>query len=416
MTIFSYTGRSARGESVKGRMEAESADGVASRLLQGGITPIEIVLAVADAATGVGPGTDVSELARRLGFGKPSTADLILFTRQMFTITKAGIPLLRGLRGLAVSTHNATLRVALEEMISSLEGGRTLAQSFAQNPHIFSPLYVGMIAVGESTGTLENSFVRLGEHLAQEQDIHDRVKSAVRYPLIVLLAIALAIGVVTTFVIPKFAPLFRALGDQVPWPTRIIMGTSELAQHFWHIGLAALVLLALALRQVLRTPQGRRVWHRLKLRIPVIGQLTYQAVLARVTRTLSVSLAAGMPMLDTLATLTRSAGNDYIAERIEQLREAVSRGEPLARAATASGIFPALVLQMIAVGEETGELPALLDEVAGFYEREVDYHLKTLSAAFEPVLLVCVGAVVLILALGVFLPMWDMIAKIGAGH
>ena len=416
MTVFAYTGRSARGESVKGRMEAESADGVATRLLQGGITPIDIVSAVTEAATGLGASRDVAELARRLGFGTPRTADLILFTRQMFTITKAGIPLLRGLRGLAVSTHNATLRLALEDMVAGLEGGRTLAQSFAQNAHIFSPLYVGMVAVGESTGTLENSFLRLGEHLAQEQDIHDRVKSAVRYPLIVLAAVALAIGVVTTFVIPKFAPLFRALGNQVPWPTRIIMATSQMAQHFWHIGLAALVLLALAWRQVVRTPRGRLLWHRVKLHIPVIGPLTYQAVLARVTRTLSVSLAAGMPMLDTLATLTRSAGNDHIAGRIEELREAVARGEPLARAASASGIFPALVLQMIAVGEETGELPALLDEVAGFYEREVDYHLKTLSASFEPVLLVCVGAVVLILALGVFLPMWDMIAKIGGGH
>jgi MSHA biogenesis protein MshG len=415
VTVYTYTGRAAGGEPVKGRMEAESADGVATRLLQGGVTPVDIVSAVAE-ASGMGPGTDLTELARRFGFGKPKTADLIFFTRQMLTITKAGIPLLRGLRGLASSTHNATLRLALEDMISSLEAGRTLAQSFAQNGEVFSPLYVGMIAVGESTGTLENSFLRLGEHLAQEQDIHDRVKNAVRYPLIVLLAITIAIGVVTTFVIPKFAPLFRALGNQIPWPTRIIMGASQLAQHFWHIGLALTVLLALALRQVLRTPAGRLLWHRLKLRIPVIGKLTYQAVLARVTRTLSVSLAAGMPMLETLATLTRSAGNDHIAGRIEQLREAVARGEPLARAATATGIFPALVLQMIAVGEETGELSALLNEVAGFYEREVDYHLKNLSAAFEPILLVCVGAIVLILALGVFLPMWNLIAKVGAGH
>ena len=415
MTVFAYTGRAAGGESVKGRMEAESADGVATRLLQGGITPVDIVSGVV-AASGAGPSTDLGELARRLGFGKPKTVDLILFTRQMFTITKAGIPLLRGLRGLASSTHNPTLRLALEDMIASLEAGRTLGQSFGQNGHVFSPLYVGMVAVGESTGTLENSFLRLGEHLAQEQDIHDRVKSAVRYPMIVLIAIMIAIGVVTTFVIPRFAPLFRALGNQVPLPTRIIMGASEFAQHFWHVGLAGVVLLALAVRQVLKNPRARRVWHRLKLRIPVMGKLTHQAILARVTRTLSVSLAAGMPMLETLATLTRSAGNDYIAERIEQLRESVARGEPLARAATAAGIFPALVLQMIAVGEETGELSSLLDEVAGFYEREVDYQLKTLSAAFEPVLLVCVGGMVLVLALGVFLPMWNLIAKIGSGH
>ncbi|MGH8221007.1 MAG: type II secretion system F family protein [Steroidobacteraceae bacterium] len=416
MTVYAYTGRSARGEPVKGRMEADSADGVAVHLAQGGITPIDIVSAVAASASGLGPGTDLSELARRLGFGKPSTADLIFFTRQMFTITKSGIPLLRGLRGLAASTRNATLRVALEEIIASLEGGRTLAQSFGLQPRVFSPLYVGMVAVGEQTGTLENSFLRLGQHLAHEQDIHDRVKGAVRYPLIVMFAIAVAIGIVTTFVIPRFAPLFRALGNHVPWPTRVLIGASDLAQHFWHIGLAASVLIALGLRQAVRTTRGRRVWHGLKLRIPVIGKLTHQAVLARVTRTLSVSLAAGVPMLETLVTLARSAGNDEIAEHLEGLREAVERGEPLARAAGAAGIFPPLVLQMIAVGEETGELPALLEEVAGFYEREVDYSLKALSAAFEPLLLVCIGGMVLILALGVFLPMWNLIGQVGGPH
>jgi MSHA biogenesis protein MshG len=396
-------------------MEADSADGVAMRLADGGITPIDIVSTPA-AETGLGPSTDVSELARRLGFGKPSIADLIFFTRQMYTITKSGIALLRGLRGLAASTRNATLRVALEEMIASLEGGRTLSQSFALQPHVFSPLYVGMIAVGEQTGTLENSFLRLGQHLAHEQDIHDRVKSALRYPLIVVLAIALAIGVVTTFVIPRFAPLFRALGNEVPWPTRVIIGASDLVQHFWHLGLAASVLLALGMRQALRTERGRGIWHRVKLRIPVIGKLAHQAILARVTRTLSVSLAAGVPMLETLATLVRSTGNDHIAGRVEELRGAVARGEPLARAAAGAGIFPPLVLQMIAVGEETGELPALLEEVAGFYEREVDYSLKVLSAAFEPVLLACVGGMVLILALGVFLPMWNLIGRVGGGH
>jgi MSHA biogenesis protein MshG len=415
VSLYTYTGRSARGEPVNGRMEAESADGVAARLIQGGITPIDIASAVAD-ASGIGPGTDLSELARRLGLGKPSTADLIFFTRQMYTITKSGIPLLRGLRGLVVSTRNATLRVALEDMIASLEGGRTLSQSFGQQPRVFSPLYIGMVAVGEQTGTLENSFLRLGQHLAHEQDINDRVKSALRYPLIVVLAIAVAIGIVTTFVIPRFAPLFRALGNEVPWPTRIIMGASDLAQRYWHIGLAASVLIALGVRQALATSRGRRIWHRLKLRIPVMGNLVHQAILARVTRTLSVTLAAGVPMLETLATLTRSAGNDYIAGRIEELRAAVERGEPLARAASATGVFPPLVLQMIAVGEETGELPALLEEVAGFYEREVDYSLKVMSAAFEPVLLACVGAMVLILALGVFLPMWNLIAKVGGGH
>jgi MSHA biogenesis protein MshG len=414
MNVYLYTGRSSRGESVRGRMEAESADGVAARLLQGGITPIDIL--TADSSAAADAGSNMSELARRAGFGRPKIADLILLTRQLYTITKSGIPLLRGVRGLAASTHNILLRRALEDMIVSLEAGRDLASSFGRHPQIFPQLYVGIVAIGEATGTLENSFLRLGQYLAQEQDIQDRVKTALRYPAIVVVVIAVAIGVITTFVIPKFAPLFKALGDEIPWPTRIIMGTSEFAQHYWVPALAALAALTVAVRRMVSSGRGRYLWHKLKLQVPIIGKLAHQAALARMTRTLSVSLGAGMPMLETLATLARSAGNDYLAERVDQLRGAVERGEPLARAAASTDMFPSLVLQMIAVGEESGELPSLLEEVAGFYEREVDYTLKNLSAAFEPVLVMFVGFMVLILALGVFLPMWDLIAKVGTGH
>ncbi|MBV8804960.1 MAG: type II secretion system F family protein [Sinobacteraceae bacterium] len=415
MTVYAYTARSARGDSLKGSMEADSPESVAARLAQGGATPIHILVA-SNSAASAGAGSDVSQFARRLGLGKPSTADLILLTRQLYTITKSGIPLLRGLRALASSTHNGVLREALEEMISSLEAGHDLASGFGRRPEIFSQLYVGLVAVGEATGTLEQSFLRLGQYLAQEQDVQDRVKSAVRYPAIVMLVIAAAMGVLTTFVIPKFAPLFRVLGDQIPWPTRVILWTSECVQHNWQLGLAACAVGAFAASRWVRAEPGRSTWHRLKLRIPVVGGLLHQAILARVMRTLSVSLTAGMPMLQTLATLGRSTGNEYVAERIQRLREAVERGEPLARAGASVGMFPPIVLQMIAVGEETGGLPDLLDEVAGFYEREVDYTVKNLSAAFEPVLIICVGVMVLILALGVFLPMWDMVAKVGSGH
>jgi MSHA biogenesis protein MshG len=396
-------------------MESDSPDGVAARLVQAGITPINIAAAkvTGDAANA---GSDIGSLARRLGFGKPKTGDLILLTRQLYTITKSGIPLLRGLRGLSASTRHPVLREALEDMIANLEGGHDLASSFSRHTHIFSPIYIGLVAVGEATGTLENSFQRLGQYLAQEQDIQDRVKSAVRYPITVMTVIAAAMGVLSLFVIPKFAPLFRVLGDRVPWPTRIIMGASELAQHNWAAGLVVGALALFCCNRALRTPAGRSYWHRLQLQIPVLGKLIHESILARVTRTLSVSLSAGMPMLQTLTTIARATGNDYVSDAIHQLRDAVERGEPMARAAASVDMFPPLVLQMIAVGEETGALPDLLDEVAGFYEREVDHRVKTLSSAVEPILIVFVGGMVLVLALGVFLPMWDMIAKVGGGH
>jgi MSHA biogenesis protein MshG len=409
---YLYSGRSARGELIRGSLDGDSEEAVATRLLQDGVTPVSIA-ASAEVSISSAP---LTHLARRMGLGKPKTADLVLFTRQMYTIVKSGIPLLRGLRGLAGSTHNVVLRQALEDVLRGLEAGRDLATSFSRHPELFPEIYLSIIAVGEATGTLEAAFKRLGEYLRQERDLQDRVKSALRYPLIVILTIAAAIGVITTFVIPRFAPLFAALGNDVPLPTRIIMGASEIARRDWYWVLAAAAALFGAARAYVRTAEGRLQWHRLLLALPIVGPLAHEAILARLSRTLSIAITAGMPMLATLAIVARVCGNDFMAERILRLRDRVERGEPLSRAAAGVGMFPPLVLQMVAVGEETGELPELLDEIAGFYEREVEFALNTLSAAIEPILIVLVGVMVLILALGVFLPMWNMIAKVASGH
>jgi MSHA biogenesis protein MshG len=409
---YLYSGRSPRGEPVSGILEGDSEEAVATRLQQDGVTPISIAASAAVSMASA----PLAQLAQRMGLGKPKTADLVLFTRQMYTIVKSGIPLLRGLRGLAGSTHNVMLRRALEDVLRSLEAGRDLATSFGRHPELFPEIYLGIIAVGEATGTLEAAFMRLSAYLSQERDLQDSVKGAMRYPLIVILTIAVAIGIITTFVIPRFAPLFRALGNDIPLPTRIIMGASEIARRDWYWVLAVAGALFAAARSYVRTADGRLRWHKLLLALPVIGPLAHQAILARLSRTLSIATTAGMPMLETLAIIARVCGNDYMARKMLRLRDRVERGEPLSRAAAGVGMFPPLVLQMLAVGEETGELPQLLDEVAGFYEREVEFALKTLSAAIEPILIVLMGGMVLILALGVFLPMWNMIAKVGAGH
>jgi MSHA biogenesis protein MshG len=409
LSLYHYTGRSLTGDLVRGSIDGETPDAVASRLITGGITPIDIHGALAP------EGPRPESLLRRLGFGKPKIADLVLFSRQMYTITKSGMPLLRGLRSLAASTHNAVMREALQDVLASLESGRDLAGSFARHPQLFPPLFVSMVRVGESTGTLDKSFQRLAEYMAQDQDLQDRVRSATRYPLIVVVLIGVAIVILTTFVIPKFAPLFRVLGNDIPWPTRVIIGISDFALHEWYVVIGVVAAVILVLRKYTSTDSGRFQWHRLKLQLPGVGRLVREALLARLSRTLSVSLTAGMPMIQTLNLIAKSAGNDYLAERVVRLRAAVERGDPLSRAAAAVGLFPPLVLQMMEVGEETGQLPDLLDDVAAHYAREVDYSLKTLSAALEPILIVCVGGMVLLLALGVFLPMWDMIGKVSAG-
>jgi MSHA biogenesis protein MshG len=408
MSNFRYRGRSGRGDLITGKLEAETIDAVAARLLNLGITPLHIAPDSTQA-------TSVQDLMQRLGAGRPSNADIVLFSRQMYAITKSGLPLLRGLRGLAESTHNAVLRDALHDVLQSLEMGRELATSLARHPQIFPPLFLSLVRVGESTGTLDNAFLRLCEYLSQDQDIQDRVKSAIRYPIIVIIMIGLAVGVITVFVIPNFAPLFKVLGNDIPWPTRVIMGASDLVVHHGWAMLAAAILAIVALKRYLKTETGRYRWDGYKLKVPVLGELLRQSILSRVIRSLSISLDAGLPMIQALTLLSRAAGNEYLAERLLRLRDAVERGDSLSRAATTSGIFPSLVLQMMAVGEETGELTRLLEEIAGFYQREVDYRLKNLTAMIEPLLIVVVGGMVLILALGVFLPMWNMIAKVGHG-
>jgi MSHA biogenesis protein MshG len=410
MPLFNYKGRTLRGELVTGRVDGDTPEAVASRLFTSGITPIDI------SAAASAQDLSVEKLGRIIGLGRPRVADLVLFTRQMYTITKSGLPLLRGLRGLSASTHNAVLREALQDVLASLEAGRDLATSFARHPKIFPTLYVSIVRVGEATGTLEKSFQRLGEYLSQDEAMQERMKSAMRYPAIVMIAIGVALAILTTFVIPKFAPIFASLGDDIPTPTRIIMGASSFARDYWYIVIAGLAVLVGIVRAYINTDDGRYRWHRFKLRLPVVGRLTHEAILSRVCRSLAISLSAGMPMTQTLAVIARSSGNDYMSEQILRLRDSVERGDSLSRASATVGMFPPLVLQMMGVGEETGELSTLLDEVAGFYEREVDFALKNLTSAIEPLLICAVGGMVLILALGIFLPLWNMISKVGAMH
>jgi MSHA biogenesis protein MshG len=408
MASFSYKGRSADGKLVHGTAPGESVQQVAQRLLGTGVTPLEITEQGAVASS-----LDFEKLGRKIGLGRVGTSDLVMFSRQMYTITRAGIPLLRGLRGLVSSTHNAHLRETLEDVLESLEGGRDLAASFARHPDIFPKLYVSIVSVGEATGTLDKSFQRLTEYLAQEKEMHDRVKGALRYPTIVVITIVLAAMFLSTFVVPKFAPVFAQLKGELPLPTKILLGSSAVVSDYWAHALGVLALVVYAVRSWLKTPVGRMKWDTLKLRMPIMGKLVYEATLSRINRSMAISLSAGLPMTQTLAVIARSSGNVFMSERIQMLATNVERGESLHRAASASGLFSPLVLQMIAIGEETGALPELLDEAAGYYEREVDHALKNLSQSIEPVLIVSVGGMVLVLALGIFMPLWEVISKAG---
>jgi MSHA biogenesis protein MshG len=403
MALFRYNGRTARGEAVAGALESESAEALATHLFARGITPTDIKPAAVTQDA-------VADLWRRLGGGRPKLTDLILFSRQMYSITKAGLPLLRGMQSIAASTPNVVLRATLYSVVENLQSGRDLAFSFGRFPDVFSKFYVSVVKVGESTGTLETAFLRMYEYLGMEKRIKDKIKAALRYPATVVVAIAVAVAVITMWVLPKFAPIFAALGDNLPWATRVLLGTSQFASSKWYVVVAIVVAAVVAFKIAVRDPAGRYRWDKLKLRTPIVGGIVRRASLAQICRSFALTLEAGVPMIQSLNMIARAAGNEYLSLRVLALRDGVERGEGLFRTAQTSDLFTPLALQMIAVGEETGTIGEMLDEVADFYEREVDHDLEGLSSAIEPLLIVSVGGMVLILALGVFLPLWDMAA------
>lgn len=407
MAAFHYKGRTAGGEAVNGTLEADSAENVADQLISTGITPVNIT--AAPAARPAREGESVfARFTAMLSRERPKLDDLVLFSRQMYSLTKGGVPLVRALRGLAASTHNSILRDTIGQIVESLASGRDLAGTLARHPRTFSPLYINIIRVGENSGNLQEAFRRLARYLSFDKDTRRRIRTAFRYPVVVLVFVAVAIAVLTVFVIPKFATLFGHFDMPLPWPTRVILGVSDFASHYWPFVLGALAIGFIALRLWRNTPDGRYRWDGWMLKMPLVGQIVLRSALARFARGFSMAYRAGVPLISTLTLTANALGNSWLRERVLNMRAGVERGESLSRTAAAAGLFPPLVLQMLMVGEETGAIDDMLDEVGDFYESEVEYKLQNLSAAIEPVMIVVLGIMVLILALGVFLPMWDI--------
>lgn len=402
MPHFAYRGRNPRGELVQGTMEAGDAPAVADHLLNVGVFPVDIAEAREP------QGTAVARWWDRWFPARVETVDVMLFSRQMYTLLKAGVPILRALAGLRESARNRTFAGVVGELGQSLDSGRELSVAMRRHPGVFSLFYVSMIRVGEMTGRLDEIFLRLFQHLDFDRDMRERIRSAFRYPLFVLAAMAAALIIVNLFVIPAFSRVYQSFKADLPIFTRVLIGFSEFMVHYWPVMGAGLVVGAVAWYFYVRTEAGRYQWDRLKLGIPVMGGIVRKASLARFARSFAIAYRSGVPVVNGLTVLAQVVDNAFIAERIHQVRNGVERGESVMRAAAAAGVFTPTVLQIIAVGEETGELDDLMDEVAQMYEREVDYEVKTLTARIEPVLIVLLGLLVLVLALGVFLPLWDL--------
>jgi len=262
--------------------------------------------------------------------------------------------------------------------------------------------------VGEMTGRLDEVFLRLYEFLAFEKKMGEDVKSALRYPVIVLCALAAAMFIINIFVIPAFAKIFASFKIQLPLMTRVLLGTSDFFVTYWPLMIVSLIAAIVGARLYVGTPAGRYRWDRLKLHLPVVGDLLHKATLARFARSFALSGKSGVPIVQALAVVANVVDNAFLEARVLQMRDGIERGESVLRTAVSTGVFSPVVLQMVAVGEETGEIDALMTEVADMYEREVTIEVEGLTAKLEPILLVIMGVLVLILALGVFLPMWDL--------
>ena len=407
MPFFAYTGRNARGELIKGRIEGNDTGAVADALLNTGVTPVEIKPASGGGEAGAAS-AGLSQWSAKL-FAPPVTlVDLMLFSRQMYTLLKAGVPIMRALAGLEESMINPSFKAVVQDLRVSLDSGRELSASMRRHPEVFSNFYASLVRVGESTGMLQEVFMRLYEHLEFEKEIRDRIKTALRYPMFVVAAMAVAIVVINVVVIPAFAKLFAGFNAPLPLMTRILIGASDFTLHYWPLLIAVIAGAVVGFRMWKKTSAGKYAWDRFKLHLPVAGTIINKATLARFARALALSMRSGVPVVQGLTSVAGVVDNDYLASRIEKMREGVERGESVLRTSANAGVFTPVVLQMIAVGDETGELDDLMLEVAELYEREVDYDIKTLAAQIEPILVVFLGVIVLILALGVFLPIWDL--------
>ncbi len=403
MAKYSYQARDKRGALIKGDMEAADEDTVATALVADNLIPLRIQLVALKEKSAL----DI-DLAQFFTKKHVPLDDMVLFCRQMHALTRSGIPIIRAVLGLSETSKNPYLCEILKDVGRVLGRGTTLSSALKAHRHAFSPLFISMVHVGESTGQLDEAFQQLVMHLEMERDTRKKVKSAFRYPMLVIGAILIAMVVVNLFVIPSFANVFAKFGNELPIASQILLSSSNFFVNYWYVLLIIAVVITAGFLRWTHTPSGALAWDRYKLKLPLIGDLLRRIALSRFTRTFAMLFRSGVPILSALDISAEAIGNLYIESAVKKMRLGIEKGDSLSRTAHASGMFTPLILQMITVGEESGALDKLLTDVSDFYDEETDYEVKGLSAAIEPIMLVFMGIMILVLALGIFLPLWDL--------
>jgi type II secretory pathway component PulF len=334
--------------------------------------------------------------------------DIIFFSQQLSTLYKAGVPLLTGLISLAEQSENKKLRIMLKAISQQIEKGSTLFEAMAKYPDVFTPVYINMIRAGETSGMLGQSLDRFVTLADREMRTHQRVKEATRYPKIVLISLTIAFGVLIAFVIPRFAEVFSRFNTPLPLPTRVMIGINHVFHTYWYIVLAALFGIPFLIGHYIRTPNGKYVWDRFKIRIPVFGPLFLKIALSRFAYIFVMLNRSGIPILQTLSITSSTIDNVILSQSIEEIGKKVRDGSSLTDAMSETGRFTPLVIQMLSVGESSGTLDEMLMRVTEYYDLEVEASIKKLSTYVEPTLTLFLGVVVLFLALAVFLPWWNL--------
>ncbi len=408
MATFSYQARDKTGQTVAQTIEATSKDALIADLKEQGLSRIKVTEKKAE-----------TRAKRKVGGiqlfkGKVKLRDLSIFYRQFATMINAGVSLIRCLDVLEQQTSSPRLKELIRDIEGEIEGGATLSRAMTKYPRVFSNLATGLVRAGEVGGVLDETLQRLAAFTEKDMDLRRKIKSAMTYPVLVMIV---AVGIVTflvTFILPKFIALFTELGmkeEDFPLPTLMLMKVSNFATSKWYIMIAIIVALVIAINRIKATKIGKRYYDMLVLRVPVFGSLNHKVAVSRFARTLSTLLSSGVPILQAMETVAGTVGNDMISDAILASRASIREGDTIADPLATSKMFPPMVVQMITIGEETGQLDSMLEKVADFYEAEVDASLESLTAALEPVLIVFLGFVVGFIVISMFLP---LIAIIGS--
>lgn len=404
MPLFSYKVRDREGKVLTGTLEGSDVNSVIERLDTLGYIPISV--------KEIKQPTGSFKFDNLFG-GRVKAIDLINFTRQFVTLHKAGLPMLSAISALQAQVRSKALAKALDGIRKDLMGGASLSQAMASYPKIFNEFYVNSVWAGETGGVLDEILTRLTDLLEHERKLRSEVMSALRYPMILMIGMIVVVGVLFTFVLPKFIMLLTNVGTKIPLPTRIFIGLVTFMKDYWASGLLFLAILGLLFYTFIRTKSGRLLWDRVKLKIPIAGPLIYQMVLARFARMFETLDRTGLPILRSLSLVSKTVGNAYISQHIDAIAENIRRGGSIALPMIKSGVFPPMVAQMVATGEESGALDDMLKQVADYYDTEVERRAKSMTSLIEPVLILVMGIGVLFIIIAVIMPYMSILASIG---